>query len=230
MPASLVTGLLGVVLGMRHALEPDHLAAVSTLATEQRSGREGVWLGVLWGLGHSFSLLVVGGTLALVGGTMPPSVTAGLEVAVAAVIILLGVRALRRSLVEGSTGHHSTHQHGPLEHSHATSMDHLHLKGWTFATRPLLVGILHGLAGSGALTALVIAELPTSTARLAYLLVFSLGTMTGMALVTGLAGVPLMRLARAPRVASAMLSLAGVLSIVVGLWWGAVSMRTLLAE
>ncbi len=215
---------------MRHALEPDHLAAVSTLATEQRSGREGVWLGVVWGLGHSFSLMVVGGTLALVGGTMPPTVTAALEVAVAAVIILLGIRALRRSLVEGTVGTDSTHSHGPLEHSHPTSMDHLHVKGRTLATRPLLVGLLHGLAGSGALTALVIAELPTLSARLAYLLVFSLGTMAGMALVTGLAGVPMMRLSRAPRVATALLSLAGVLSIVVGLWWGAVSVRTLLAE
>lgn len=228
MSPSLATGLLGVVLGMRHALEPDHLAAVSTLATQQRSGREGLWLGVVWGLGHSFSLLVVGGTLALVGEQMPPAVTASFEVAVAVVIIALGVAALRRSFIEGTTGTHSTHSHGEVEHSHPGAMEHLHLSGWTLSTRPLLVGILHGLAGTGALTALVIAELPTFGARFAYLAVFSLGTMLGMALVTGLAGVPMMRLARAPRVAAGLLSLAGVFSIVIGVWWAAQSVRSLL--
>lgn len=228
MSPALVTGLLGVVLGMRHALEPDHLAAVSTLAAE-RSGRTGAWLGVMWGLGHSLALLVVGGALAFFGGRMPEAVTALLEVLVAGVIIVLGVRAVHRSLTEGRVGSPAPHRHGAVEHVHSAPTEHLHLDRWTFATRPLLVGVLHGLAGSGALTALIVAELPTFSARITYLLVFGVGTTAGMTLITGLAGVPLQQLAKAPRVATGLLATAGVLSIGVGLWWGALSVNVLLA-
>lgn len=229
MSSTVLTGILGIALGMRHAVEPDHLAAVSTLATEQHTPRAGLWIGALWGLGHSLSLLLVGGSLALVGAQMPERVALGLEVAVAGMIIALGVRALRRSWLEGRAGSISTHRHGGVEHTHPAPEEHVHVRSWTFATRPLLVGVMHGLAGSGALTALVVAELPTIGARLGYIAVFGAGSVVGMALLTGLAGVPLMRLARTPRVASGLLSVAGLLSVVVGLWWGAASLRHLLA-
>jgi hypothetical protein len=90
-----------------------------------------------------------------------------------------------------------------------------------------LVGVVHGLAGSGALTALVLAELPSSSERLAYIVLFGGGSVVGMALLTGLAGVPLMRLARVPRVAAGLLAVAGALSVAVGGWWGAVSVERL---
>lgn len=229
MSSTFLTGVLGIALGMRHAVEPDHLAAVSTLATEQHTPRAGLWVGALWGLGHSFSLLLVGGSLALVGAQMPQRVAVGLEVAVAGMIILLGLRALRRSWLEGRAGSVSTHRHGAVEHTHPAADEHVHVRSWTFATRPLLVGVMHGLAGSGALTALVVAELPTTSARLGYIAVFGAGSVVGMALLTGLAGVPLMRLARSPRVAAGLLTVAGLLSVGVGLWWGAVSVRQLMA-
>ena len=159
MSSSLLTGLLGVALGMRHAVEPDHLAAVSTLATEQKNARAGLALGALWGLGHTLSLLVVGGGLALLEAQMPPWVAALFELLVAVMIVVLGVRAVRRSFIEGRAGRTSTHTHGDVEHTHAAPVEHVHLRSWTFATRPLLVGLLHGLAGSGAITALVLAAL-----------------------------------------------------------------------
>lgn len=227
--SSLLTGFLGIALGMRHAVEPDHLAAVSTLATEQRTAKAGLWLGALWGVGHSASLLVVGGSLALLGAQMPERLAVGFEVAVALMIVLLGLRALRRSYLEGRAGSDTTHRHGTLEHTHAAPEDHLHVRSWTFATRPLLVGVMHGLAGSGALTALVVAELPTVGARLAYIALFGAGSVVGMAFLTGLAGLPLMRLARTPRVATGLLSVAGLLSVGIGLWWGVVSVQHLLA-
>lgn len=227
MSSSLVTGLLGIALGMRHAVEPDHLAAVSTLATEQRTVRAGLWLGALWGVGHSFSLFVVGGTLAFVGAQMPVRVGAGFELLVAVMIVALGARAVRRSVLEGSEGAVATHQHGALEHTHPAPAEHVHLRSWTFATRPLLVGLMHGLAGSGALTALVLAELHTVTARLGYIALFGAGSIVGMALLTGLAGVPLMRLVRAPRLAAGVLAMSGLLSIGIGLWWGLSSAQQL---
>ncbi|MCA2980086.1 MAG: hypothetical protein INH37_17560, partial [Myxococcaceae bacterium] len=111
----------------------------------------------------------------------------------------------------------------------AAPREHLHLCSWTFATRPLLVGLLHGLAGSGALTALVLAELPTTASRLGYIALFGAGSVLGMALLTGAAGVPLVRLARSPRLATGLLGVAGALSIIVGLCWGAASVAQLAA-
>lgn len=221
--------LLGVALGMRHALEPDHLAAVSTLASEQKSPRAGMMVGALWGLGHSASLFAVGGTLALLEAQMPARLELVFELAVALMIFSLGVRAIRQALREGRQGVPHEHRHGGLVHHHSAPPAHLHLQRWTVSTRPLLVGVLHGLAGSGALTALVLAELPDAAARLAYIGLFGAGSVLGMGLLTGLAGVPLSRLARRPRLSAALLATAGVVSLVVGSWWGVASASRLLA-
>ncbi len=225
--SSLLTGLLGVTLGMRHALEPDHLAAVSTLAAEQRTVRAGMWMGAWWGLGHSLALMLVGGTLAVLGAQLPERVALLFELLVSAMIMTLGARAVWRSVLDGRRGHPHVHLHAGVAHTHAARVEHLHLRSWTFATRPMLVGVVHGLAGSGALTALVLAELPSSSERLAYIGLFGGGSVVGMALLTGLAGVPLMRLARVPRAAAGLLAVAGALSVAVGGWWGAVSVERL---
>lgn len=214
---------------MRHALEPDHLAALSTLATEQRGGaRSGFGLGALWGLGHTLALLLVGGTLAVLGAQMPTRVEHGLELIVSVMIIGLGLRAVAKSIREGRTGVVHPHRHGSHEHEHAAPIDHIHLNRSTLATRPLLIGVMHGLAGSGALTALVLAELPTMGERLGYIALFGSGSVLGMALLTGLAGAPLARLVRLPHLASALLFVTGVGSTCVGLWWGSESVRQLL--
>lgn len=229
MTSVLLPCLLGLLLGVRHAFEPDHLAAVSTLATEQRGPRAGLLLGALWGVGHTLALLAVGGTLAVLGAQMPARVESAFEVLVAAMIVALGLRAVARAWREGRSGPLHQHAHGDLVHAHQAPPEHLHLSRWTLATRPLLIGVLHGLAGSGALTALVLAELPTSAARLTYILLFGAGSVVGMALLTGLAGVPLMRLARTPRLATSLLLAAGVVSTGVGAWWGLASGARLLA-
>jgi len=229
MMSSLLTSLLGLSIGMRHALEPDHLAAVSTLATEHKSARAGLWLGVLWGVGHSLSLFIVGGGLALLEAQMPAQLALVFELLVAAMILGLGLRAMVRSVREGRSGVWSTHRHGQTTHSHSMPGAHLHLRSWTFATRPLIIGVVHGLAGSGALTALVLAELPSISARLLYIVVFGAGSIAGMALLTGLAGLPLMRVARSPRLASMLLGVTGCVSSLVGLWWGFDSGARLLA-
>lgn len=216
---------------MRHALEPDHLAALSTLATEQRSSaRTSFGLGALWGLGHTLALLLVGGTLAALGATMPTRVEHGLELVVSLMIIALGVRAVLKAIREGRTGQVHRHSHGGQAHTHAAPIDHIHLSRSTLATRPLLIGVMHGLAGSGALTALVLAELPTMGARLAYIALFGSGSVLGMALLTGIAGVQVGKLVRTPQLASALLFFTGVGSTCVGLWWGGASVLHLMGS
>lgn len=224
---ALLPSLVGLALGMRHALEPDHLAAVSTLATEERGARAGFRLGAFWGLGHTLALLVVGGSLALLGAQMPEHVAALFELLVAVMVTGLGVRAVVRAVREGRLGAEHTHTHGGLVHAHAAPTSHVHVSRWTLATRPLLIGLMHGLAGSGALTALVLAELPTAAARLTYIVLFGAGSVVGMAMLTGLAGVPLMRLARSPRATAALLLMTGVASMVIGTWWGVESLSRL---
>ena len=226
---ALLPSLVGLSLGMRHALEPDHLAAVSTLASEEHGGlRSSLRLGLFWGLGHTLSLLVVGGSLALLGAQMPPQLALVFELLVAIMIVTLGLRAVLRAVAEGRAGFEHTHAHGGLTHTHAAPSEHLHVSRWTVATRPLLIGLMHGLAGSGALTALVMAELPTASARLSYIALFGAGSVVGMSLLTGLAGVPLMKLARAPKLAAALLLFTGSVSTATGAWWGWGAVQSLL--
>lgn len=220
MIAPLIAAMLGMLLGVRHALEPDHLAAVSTLAAEQKSMRGGLFIGALWGLGHSFSLLLVGGSLAVVEAQMPTRVADALELGVGLMIVALGVRAILKAFREGRTGVVAPHRHGHLLHIHPAPEAHVHVSRWTLATRPLLVGLVHGLAGSGALTALVLAELPSVGARLGYIAFFGAGSVVGMAALTALCGVPLARLRRAPKLMTACLLGVGVLSVGAGAWWG----------
>jgi ABC-type nickel/cobalt efflux system permease component RcnA len=213
-------GLLGVLLGMRHAFEPDHLAAVSTLVTEERGARRAAALGALWGVGHSAALLAVGLALALLGSEMPPRLADVFELGVAVMLVLLGIRGVRRALALGRTGSPTRHAHAGLVHEHQGPADHLHVGRWTFARRAFIVGVVHGLAGSGSLTALVVASLPTTGARIAYVALFGVGSIGGMAVLSGLAGLPLGRLARHPRAARAIIASTGVVSLAVGVAWG----------
>jgi len=223
MLATLTSWLLGVLFGMRHALEPDHLTAVSTLAAEERHPARGALLGAFWGLGHSLSLLVVGVVLALLHAEMPAKLAELFELGVAIMLVGLGVRALKRAVRDGRDGHVHAHAHAhlPAAHTHAAPVAHVHVGGLTFATRSLLIGIVHGLAGSGALTALVLANLPSTSARLAYITLFGIGSVVGMALLSGLAGWPLQRFGRSPRAARMLAFTTGLLSTGLGIFWGA---------
>ena len=220
MLAPLIALVLGVLLGIRHAFEPDHLAAVSTLAAEERSVKGGLFLGALWGVGHSTALLLVGGSLAAIETQMPVRVADALELVVGMMIVALGLRAIVRAVAEGRTGIVRTHRHGEVLHTHPAQVAHVHVSRWTLATRPLLMGVIHGLAGSGALTALVLAELPTVGARLQYIALFGFGSVVGMTLLSALCGLPLAKLQRAPKLMAACLLGVGVLSVSAGAWWG----------
>lgn len=213
---------LGTLLGMRHALEPDHLAAVSTLVASQRGERRSAaFLGVCWGLGHTIALVAVGAVLVTLRMEMPPRVADLFELGVAMMLIALGVRAIVAAIRQGSDGPVATHHHGPIVHRHPGAAGHVHVGALTLARRPLLVGIVHGLAGSGALTALVLATLPSIGARVSYMALFGLGSTVGMAALSGLLGWPLARVGTNHRTFRAVSLTVGCLSTALGFAWGA---------
>lgn len=211
---------LGSLLGMRHALEPDHLAAVTTLVTGERSGYKAAFLGVCWGLGHTFALIAAGTVLVILRAEMPVRAADTFEFCVALMLIGLGLRAIYLAARQGAAGPAHVHHHGHTVHVHEGAPAHVHIGTWTLARRPLLVGAVHGLAGSGALTALVLATLPTTAARLTYMVVFGLGSTLGMAALSGLLGWPLARAGQHRGLARALSLAVGCASTVLGVVWG----------
>ena len=178
-------------------------------------------LGAWWGIGHSASLLGAGALLLLCRVRLPDGAAQLLELTVAVMLIALGVRSIRRAL-QARGGPAVEHAHGGgVVHAHDGSGDHFHVRSLTIARRPLLVGLVHGLAGTGAITALALASMPSVATALAYIATFALGSIAGMALLTGAAGVPLARLARRPAAHTAMMACVGAVSLVVGVVWGA---------
>jgi hypothetical protein len=211
---------LGSLLGMRHALEPDHLAAVSTLVTGEQNGFKAAFLGICWGLGHTFSLIVVGTILVVLRAEMPMRIADTFEFCVALMLIALGLRAIYVASRQGAAGPAHVHQHGHTVHVHHGAPAHIHIGAWTLARRPLLVGAIHGLAGSGALTALVLTTLPSTAARLTYMVVFGLGSTIGMAALSGLLGWPLARAGQNRGLARGLSLVVGCVSTVLGVVWG----------
>jgi sulfite exporter TauE/SafE len=192
--------VLGLLVGLRHAFEPDHLTAVSTLVGETHRPRHGALLGVAWGIGHTISLVTVGVVLTLVGATLPERAETAFELVVALMLLLLGARSI------------AVAARGRADHVHP----HVRGRRWW---RPLVIGLVHGLAGSGALTALVFAQLPDTGARILYMVLFGVGSIAGMALASGVAGATL-QLVRSQQTRRGIGLATGVLSIVVGMWWG----------
>ncbi len=225
MPAfEVLTGsALGTLLGMRHALEPDHLTAVSTLVTSSTGGRSrlrAAMLGASWGVGHTLSLVIVGAVLVVLRAEMPVRVADLFELLVAIMLVGLGVRAIVIAVREGPIGPAHVHHHGHVVHAHAGTTPHVHVGRWTLARRPLLVGAVHGLAGSGALTALVLATLSSTAARITYMTLFGFGSTAGMALLSGLLGWPLAAIGANRRTTRALSIAVGCLSIGLGIVWG----------
>jgi hypothetical protein len=211
---------LGSLLGMRHALEPDHLAAVSTLVTGERNSVKAAFLGLCWGLGHTSALIAVGTLLVILRAEMPVRVADAFEFCVALMLVGLGLRAIYLAARQGPAGPAHVHQHGGTTHVHHGAPAHVHIGTWTLARRPLIVGAVHGLAGSGALTALVVATLPSTAAQITYMVVFGLGSTIGMAALSGALGWPLARAGQNRGLARALSLAVGCVSTVLGVVWG----------
>src|SRR3989441_3549395 len=183
-PSIVAVLAIGGLLGFRHAFEPDHLAAVSTLATRP-SAR--LWsaarLGLVWGLGHTVTVGAVALLIIALGISLPDRFWPAAELLVAALLVLLGSLVIWRYM--RGRWHMHVHTHpaaGPHFHlhSHGTDAAHGHAHAAVDARRSLGFGIAHGLAGSGAIAALLVAAAPDTTSRLVYFAAFGAGTIIGM--------------------------------------------------
>jgi len=216
---------IGFFLGMRHATDPDHVVAVSTIVSRERSIFRAGWIGILWGIGHTLTILVVGAAIILFGVVIPPRLGLTLEFSVALMLILLGVLNLTGAMhwlshrfspahPQHQGTHSHLHSHGDYAHLHPHShgavtasndaMEHhgseAEPPGWLRAPfarlgifhslRPLLIGVVHGLAGSAAVALLVLGTIREARWAVFYLLVFGLGTIVGMMLMTLAFAVP----------------------------------------
>lgn len=215
--SSLFGVLLGLLVGLRHAFEPDHLTAMATLAQDAPGARRGAIAGAIWGVGHTLALVGVALTLIALGEALPEYVAARFELVVAGALVVLGIRAIVRAVGEGATGPAHVHAHGGIVHHHAGPAAHLHLGSRALAWRPLAVGLLHGLAGSGALTAIAFAQLPTPASQLGYIALFGVGSIAGMAAASAFASAGLR--AVPGRMKRTLMAATGVLSIVIGVVW-----------
>jgi len=186
---------LGLILGLRHALDPDHIAAVSTIVSESRSVRRSSLIGTCWGLGHTMSLLIAGVLVIALKIQISDRAALWMEFAVALMLILLGLKAILRSL-RGWRIHVHRHTHDGSSHSHMhlhrPSEEHAHQHRHLIRSgaRPFLVGMVHGMAGSAALMILVLATIPSAVAGLIYIAVFGLGSVGGMLIMSSLISLP----------------------------------------
>lgn len=207
---------LGFFLGMRHATDSDHVIAVSTIVSRERDVRHAAIIGMFWGVGHSITLLLVGGAIVVFGLVIPHRLGLSLEFCVALMLIVLGVfnlrvalRSLRSKSASTKHDHHEhPHRHGDYIHSHPHGHapdTHGHpeesvppaLLDRRFgdskayrALRPTLIGVVHGLAGSAAIALLVLPIVRDPVWALMYLSVFGAGTIAGMMLITTAIAVP----------------------------------------
>ncbi len=203
---------IGFFLGMRHATDPDHVIAVSTIVTRQRDTMRAALVGLCWGLGHTVTIFAVGGAIIVFNLVIPARIGLAMELAVGLMLILLGgwnlVSFMQAVPVEVSRSqaqaavhshphshgdyiHTHPHTHGVNDHSHSADQNPLARldralgkRAFYQLLRPLVVGIVHGLAGSAAVALLILASIRNSTWAIAYLLVFGIGTIAGMMLIT----------------------------------------------
>jgi len=203
---------LGFFLGMRHATDPDHVIAVSTIISREGTVKRATLIGAAWGAGHTLTIVLVGFAIIAFRVVLPPRLGLSMELAVAIMLILLGLRNLRGLLTwsaQPTVGEpvaapdHGVHYHAHGEyvhaHSHPGAAQHLHnpaqtplstVDGWFRGSemyqwlRPLIIGIVHGLAGSAAIALLVLSTITSVRWAIAYLVVFGLGTVVGMMLIT----------------------------------------------
>jgi hypothetical protein len=218
--------VLGLLLGMKHALEADHVAAVAALATDSRSVAQTVLQGVVWGVGHTCALLLFAGVAVALDAAVPARLAAALEFAVGVMLVLLGLDVLRR--VARAKVHFHAHRHdGGVVHVHAHShahdaplhdyMRHRHVHVARFPLRALAVGTMHGMAGSAALIVLTVASVKPVSLGFLQIVAFGVGSIVGMAALSLALAVPLRRSAAIDaRVQISLRSLVGMGSVVLG--------------
>ena len=183
--------LIGFVLGLQHAIEADHLAAVSTIVSEKKNLVTAALVGGMWGVGHTISLFVVGALVIFLKLQISETVEARLEAVVGGMLIVLGINALRKLFSAGKIHVHA-HEHGEREHVHIHAhQDEPSESHHRFSLRSILIGMVHGLAGSAALMLLIVPTIASPTLALLYILIFGVGSIGGMMAMSFLIGLPI---------------------------------------
>ena len=232
----------GFLLGMRHATDADHVIAVTTILNRSRRFAHTTLIGLLWGLGHSVTVILVGTAIIVFNVVIPPPVGLAMEFGVAIMLIALGILNLTgglKQLTERLTppapmhGHPHAHLHAHDEADPEHAHEHAHLHGhgadsalgivetfgWYQLIRPVAVGLVHGLAGSAAVALLVLATISDTGVALAYLVVFCVGVAAGMAVLTTIIGLPFwVAKARSAQINRVLMIASGVLSLAFGLY------------
>ena len=193
--------MLGFVLGLRHAFDPDHVLAVSTIVTRHRSLWTASGIGVSWGIGHGATILAIGFLVIALQVAIPPEFARAMELGVGVLLVLLGLANLLAA----------TPPPAPRVPSQASSLRA------SFAGSGAL-GLAHGLAGSAPVALLALAAMPTPASALVYLLVFGLGTIAGMAAFSLALGIPAARLPETSPVSRWVTAGTGMLSLLFGAW------------
>ncbi len=219
---------LGFLIGMQHALEADHLAAIGAMATDGKSGRRGLVLrGAVWGLGHTTTLFAICAAAVLLGVALSPGLEAALEFCVGVMLVLLGVHVFVR--MWRKKVHFHVHDHGEgAPHFHAHSHEgakqshdqdpHAHRHPVKFPLRALAIGLIHGAAGSAGLLALAVAATQDPLVALSYVAVFGFGSILGMAALSFVASLPLVAIEqKAKRLYQGLSVAAGTLAVVIGI-------------
>jgi ABC-type nickel/cobalt efflux system permease component RcnA len=237
----------GFFLGVRHATDADHVVAIATIVSRQKTIRDAVWVGVLWGIGHTLTVSLFGGVIILFGVVIPDRVGLAMQLVVAAMLVILGFATLAGTMTSARGDaalraahrrdmHAHAHVHGDYVHSHVhghTPAGHGHADGETpqarldrwfgrigvyQALRPIVVGVVHGMAGSAAIALMVLAAIQDAWWAIAYLALFGLGTVAGMMLITAAIAAPFAYSAgRMPVFNRRLRVAAGLLSLVFGL-------------
>lgn len=213
----------GFVLGLKHAVDADHLAAVSTMAGERRSLLSSSLIGALWGLGHTISLMIAGIVVIVLHFQISETVKQSLEFSVGLMLVGLGLNALRK-LARGGQVHIHVHEHGGHLHAHPHVHDRVHKEephthhGLGLGARPFLIGLMHGLAGSAALMLLVLTTVASPFIGLVYIVIFGAGSIGGMMIMSTLFALPArFTAARFTRANFALRCVAGIFSLSFGL-------------
>ncbi|HZN09110.1 MAG TPA: hypothetical protein VFB65_20115 [Pyrinomonadaceae bacterium] len=220
---------IGLVFGLKHATEVDHVVAVSTIVSRHRSLWRSGLVGAMWGAGHTAALLITGAIVLSLRVAIPERVGNWLEFGVALMIIGLGAAALWRALAKRADVHVHEHSHDGVSHVHIhfhenetrhhASKTHSHAIS-AIGLKPVLIGTVHGLAGSAALTLLVLTQIDSAWVGFFYLLIFGAGSIVGMILMSGLIGLPFALTSRnAGRVHHHLQTTAAGLSIAFGFWY-----------
>lgn len=214
---------LGFFLGLKHAVEADHLAAVGTIVSERKSLWSSMIVGGIWGLGHTISLFVAGIFVLLLNFEISEQTERILEFCVGIMLLFLGLNVFRK-IAQGGKIHFHTHEHGAREHVHP----HIHEldkidesnshHSFKFSPKALFIGMVHGLAGSAALMLLVIPTIHSRPLGLLYIAIFGIGSIGGMMLMSFLVGLPFhLTASRFNQYNRILQGVAGLVSIIFGL-------------